>query len=54
MKTKIKGGALLWNGVCDDFWSRFIDMIEVKMRFSLINRYESGELSLKNLNKIWR
>jgi len=54
MKTKIAGGVLLWRGVYEDYHTSLICSLEVKKRLAIIRRFESGELSLKKLNEIWR
>ena len=50
---KILGGAFLISGLYDDYISNTIDKKKVLARLDLIDRYESGDLSLQELNKIW-
>lgn len=54
MKTEILGGALIWHGACEDYQANLIDIAELIRRWHLIRHYETVELSLKDLNKIWR
>lgn len=53
MKNEILGGALLIAGAHDDYLSSFVDFTKTLARIELIKKYESGELTLKQLNDEW-
>lgn len=53
MKGKIKGGALLIAGASDDYRSGIVSYGKTMKIIDLIKDYESGKLTLKELNRIW-
>ncbi len=53
MKKKILGGVLLIASAADDYWNHGINKEKTEIRIKLIKAYESGKLSLQQLNEVW-
>ena len=51
--SKIVGGALLINSIWLDHEDHFISFDTVQKRISLTKKYESGKLSLQQINNAW-
>ena len=53
MYDEILGGALLIAGIWEDYESGLISQRTMENRVSLIKKYESGLITLQDLNRVW-